>query len=367
MMQLSPKTNTFILCLYILVVISYTAFGMTVTSTIGLLNWGLMLGIICLLSFQVNLKSVFLILGAALLYLAIHLMVARTSPLAAGLFFANILFYLSLPYLRIQPQVIASLLFVLLVINVLVGFDEILYSPYSSRPSEYFKGFFHNANTNGNFACCTLAAGLLFFSNKKQCICLIILFIVYLLACKSRNALLFTLITMVMYFLLSHRKYARFAVPSYFLFFGCCLLYLIVFEPMIGGGIEIFGKKAESAGRSIQILMTINHFPVTCFGVGADIPNNYIVAQTHYSIHNMYVNTFYAMGWLYFLLYAIFIFSLYRKLHSVLAKSFLMGFHIYFMFEPGIAFGSQLISTLPIIIVIMKHIQEKYEDSTLHI
>ena len=367
-MQFSPKVNTAILSLYILVVISFTVLSVSVTSVVGLMNWGLMLGIMVWLLFQINLRPLFLFLGMTVIYFAIHLLVADTSPLAAGLFFANILLYLCLPYFRVQPEKIAGMLFALMIINALVGIKEILYSPFAGTVSEYFKGFFQNANTNGNFACCTLAAGLLFFKGKKQRFFLICLFVIYLFACKSRNALLFALITMFMYVLLSHRRFVRLAVWGYFLFFAACLLYLIVIEPMnLGEGVKVFGKEAESAGRSTQVLMAIARFPVTCFGVGADVPNDYVAAHTTYAIHNMYVNTFYAMGWGYMLIYAIFVFALYRNLRSVLAKALLMGFHIYFMFEPGMAFGTQLLSTLPIIIILIKYSQEKYENRTLHI
>ena len=90
-MQFSPKVNTAILSLYILVVISFTVLSVSVTSVVGLMNWGLMLGIMVWLLFQINLRPLFLFLGMTVIYFAIHLLVADTSPLAAGLFFANIL------------------------------------------------------------------------------------------------------------------------------------------------------------------------------------------------------------------------------------------------------------------------------------
>ena len=147
-MQFSPKVNTAILSLYILVVISFTVLSVSVTSVVGLMNWGLMLGIMVWLLFQINLRPLFLFLGITVVYFAIHLLVADTSPLAAGLFFANILLYLCLPYFRVQPEKIAGMLFALMIINALVGIKEILYSPFAGTVSEYFKGFFQNANTS---------------------------------------------------------------------------------------------------------------------------------------------------------------------------------------------------------------------------
>ena len=75
-----------------------------------------------------------------------------------------------------------------------------------------------------------------------------------------------------MYVLLSHRRFVRLAVWGYFLFFAACLLYLIVIEPMnLGEGVKVFGKEAESAGRSTQVLMAIARFPVPVFtAVGHD-------------------------------------------------------------------------------------------------
>ncbi len=367
-MQFSPKINTLLLCVYILLVIAYTAFGLSVTSFVGLMEWSIMILFVTVLAFKKGyVRSVIWYMIAVMVFLLLHVMNADTSLLTAGLFLVNILLFLFLPDLHVNVRVIAYLLFVLLIVNFIVGFREVLYSPFASTVDEYFSGFFQNSNTNGNFACCVLAAVLLLLKNRKVRICTISLFLVYLFACKSRNALLFTLLVVYFYNILSCKKLAKFALPSFIMILAGSLFYLAVIEPAVDADFEVFGKSGNSAGRSVQILLAMSRFPVTFFGVGATVPNDYVTAVTEFAIHNMYVNTFYAMGWGYIVLFFIFVFKLYCLLHSNLAKAFLMSFLMYFIFEPGTAFGTQLVVSLPFIILLIKLGQEKYENRTLHL
>lgn len=323
---------------------------------------------VVILLFRKNyVRSVIWYMIVVMVFFLFHVIKADTSLLTAGLFLFNILLFLLLPNLHVNVRAIAYLLFILFVANFVIGFKEVLYSPFASGVNEYFSGIFRNSNTNRNFACCVLAAVLLFLDNKRVRMGTMLLFVVYLFACKSRNALLFTLLVFYFYHVLSLKKIAKFALPSFVLLLAGSLLYLAVIEPITDADFEVFGKSGNSAGRSVQILLAMSQFPITLFGVGATVPNDYVIASTEYAIHNMYVNTFYAMGGGYIVLFFIFVFKLYRALHSNLAKAFLMSFLMYFMFEPGTAFGTQLVVSLPFIILLLKLGQEKYENSTLHL
>lgn len=367
-MQFSSKINTILLCIYILLVVAYAAFDFSVTSFVGLMEWSVMILFVSVLLFRKNyVRSVIGYMIAVVIFFLFHIMKADTSLLTAGLFLVNMLLFLFLPDLHVNVRVVAYLLFGLFAANLVIGFEEVLYSPFAGGVSEYFSGIFRNSNTNGNFACCVLAAILLFLDNKKMRMCTVLLFLVYLYACKSRNALLFVVLVVYFYNLLSSKRFAKFALPSFIVIWVGSLFYLTIIEPAIDADFEVFGKSGNSAGRSVQILLTMSRFPITFLGVGATVPNDYVIASTEYSIHNMYVNTFYAMGWGYIVLYFIFVFKLYYALHSNLAKAFLMGFLMYFMFEPGTAFGVQLIVSLPFIILLIKLGQEKYEDRTLYL
>lgn len=366
-MNFSRTVNTKIVLLYIVTLIVYAILRAETTSLIGLINWALMLLLIYLSLNRTKSKYIIVTIFSILLYFIIHkLFGGQTELLTSGMYIANVCLFVSLPNLNFNVKPIAYCLLGLMILNVFVGLNEIINSPYAVRVDDYFSGLFNNSNTNGNFACCAFAAVFLFIKRKNIRYLTLFMFVIYLVACKSRNALLFAIIAWGMHYLLSS-KWKNKAIYLYSAFFIFCFVYLILIEPMVSGnGPEIFGKKASSAGRSIQILMTIKNFPLTFWGLGDTVPGNYIIHKTSYAIHNMYVNTIYAMGVVYIVIYARFISSTYKRLKSTLAKSFLLAFLVYFMFEPGMAFSPLMINSLPLLIILFKLCEERYENNTLY-
>lgn len=353
--------------LYVFFTLLYSIFSSGTTSPVGLMLWGTLLSVLIVSLPQFNFKGYGIFLSAVFIYGIVHIAVADTSPLTMGLVFANILLYICLIQIQIQYIYIVRLLIAFFIINLLFNLGQLYDSISATRVNDYFYGFLHNANTNGLYAAEVLAATLLFVKNKKIRYFVIILFFIYLIGCHSRNLLLFCLISYAFY-RMQISRFSKWSIPLFLIFILGSLYYLIAIEPsMAVSGFEIFGKKASSAGRSSQIIGIISHFDLTLFGVGFDLPNNYSIRNSHYAVHNMYVNSLYSMGIVYFILYIYFIYSkLYKKLQSPLAKAFLLSFSIYFMFEPGTFFYVGMFS-IPIIILLLKLNQEQNENRTLYL
>lgn len=366
-MNFSRTVNTNIILLYIITLIIYAILRAETTSLVGLINWALLLSLVFLSLNQTKSKYIIVTIFSTISYFILHkLFGGQTELLTSGMYIANISLFVSLPNLNFNVKPIAYFLLGLMVLNIFVGFNEVIQSPHAVRVDDYFSGLFNNSNTNGNFACCALAAVFLFIKKKKIRRFTLFIFIIYLLACKSRNALLFSIIACGMNYLLLS-KWKNKAIYLYSAFFIFCFVYLILIEPLLAGnGPEIFGKEASSAGRSLQILITIKNFPLTFWGLGDTVPGDYVISETGYAIHNMYVNTIYAMGIMYVAIYVRFIFDTYKRLKSILAKSFLLAFLVYFLFEPGMAFSPLMINSLPLLIILFKLSEEKHENNTLH-
>ncbi len=307
-----------------------------------------------------------MIIFSTIIYLIFHLTIAESSIMTVILIMAIVLFYIYLKYTDISVSHVAYLLIFLFILNTVLTFDKLLHSIFSPSYLDWYKGLFLNPNTNGIFAANVLAATFLFIKNKKTRYIVSILFILYLLGCKSRNMLLFILSTFAFYQLYKTR-FSRYAFLFFSLFICIILFYLIKIEPQMTAEIELFGKSGGSAGRSSQIIYIIKEFPLTLFGLGKDIPNNYSLATNGYAVHNFYINTIYGMGIIFLIIYFAFIKDIYNNLSSNIAKSFLLSFHIYFMFEPGMPFYALMQNGLPIILILLKYKQEKNEYYTLHL
>ncbi|MCS2894132.1 hypothetical protein NXY11_03285 [Parabacteroides faecis] len=137
------------------------------------------------------------------------------------------------------------------------------------------------------------------------------------------------------------------------LFLSSSLYYMIVIEPYLVNLylFNLFGKTEGSTGRALQILFVIQNFDINLWGYGRSLINDAVTDELSYVIHNLYINTLYAMGLLYFLFYLYFISRFYIYLKNYESRVFLLSFHVYFFFETGVAFGFALNYFLPMIII----------------
>ena len=366
-MLFSKKTNTVIVGLYIFSIIVSAAFGGGKFSFWGLANWGTMLALLVTSFYQYPGKYPVLPMAVFSGCLILHTLYGETSWLSSSLLLVNFLLYLFVCRLPVKTEWIGYLLGILMVVNGGVGILQHLHVVEQKDWLTSFTGLFENPNSTVSFGCSALAAVLLFVRNNRVKVAALVAFALYLATCHSRNAVLFTAVTGGMYFLLNTR-WKKSAVWLYLLFFIFCLYFMIVLEPHLAlektGG--FFGKDMGSSGRSHLLLLAVKYFPLTFWGEGVNMPNFYVAHFSGYAIHNFYVNTLYAMGCVYSVIYIIFVVQLYRALQSTLARAFLFGFHIFFMFEPGLAFGATMVVGLPILLLLLKLGEEKHEHRTRH-
>lgn len=246
--------------------------------------------------------------------------------------------------------------FLLLFYGGLVVFDlnGMIRCIFSPSYDEGWKSIFYNSNIASVFICSVFCATYLFLKNKLLIVLSFVLTVGGLLACKSRNALLFFLI--VNFFLFfkpwchKRQKYFPFIVCFFLL---AILYYMIVIEPYLVNVsfFNLFGKSEGSTGRAFQILFVIQNFDSNLWGYGRSLINEAVTDEVSYVIHNLYINTLYAMGWAYFLFYLYFVYRFYNYLQTYESRIFLLSFHVYFFFETGIAWGFALNYFLPMLII----------------
>lgn len=348
------RANTILLGAFMGSSIFYTINKATPLSIEGLFMLGMMLLFICwkVINGASFSRSNIALTLICILYFSIHLIFTDTRIENVALNISSIIFFIVLQKTKINKQKIAAGLLLFWITNILFYLNSFINSFQGTAVKEYFSGFFQNSNTFAAYSAIVLASTLLFFKNNKVKIFVIILFIITLFAHHSRNTLLFTLSSGVFYFLFIKGK-AKASIILFSIIILGSFFYIIVIEPnsqIIN--FTMFGKKADTAGRSEQVLAIIQHFDLSWFGVGGDIIAKYSQETNEYSLHNAWVNTIYSMGIVYVMLYAKFIQKIFIRLTS-LAKSILLGFHIYFFFEPGLFFSILLISSFPLIVIIL--------------
>ncbi len=308
-------------------------------------------------------SDIFIIFGS-ILYFSGYLLFTDASVNNMGLSLSSILFFLALQYARVDGRKIALGLMAFWLFSVVLHPGAFVNSFTATHVVDYFSGFFENSNTFAAYSAVTFFAAVIFVRNQRLRWFVTTVFFVMLFAHHSRNALLFALLSYVFYFLMKRGWY--WLPPCLFsLIIGGALLFLVVIEPNQSVvNFMLFGKKANTAGRSSQVLSIINHFDIKWFGEGAETITKYSIVANNYAVHNVWINTLYSMGIIYFILYAIFIRKVYKNI-SPLAQSFLLGFHVYSFFEPGLFFSILMVSSFPIIIAIIS--QKEYENSSLYI
>lgn len=349
MTKVLGKELTWLVVLNIVLVTAYSAMKADPTSVIGFAMWASFMLPVILRSTERKMRrsTPWLIVLAG--YFVLHAVLAQTSLLTVMTYLLVMLYYFVLDGAQIQHRPIRWTFVALLILSVLVDTQGIYVGLVSSYYLDSFEGIFSNPNTCGLFLCVAFFVVLTFRkSSEKPNIWLMLAVIVLIIATKSRNALLF-LILFGGFYKLQTWGWRRFVPYVFLAIWALALFYLVVIEPQAAVGVEVLGKKAGSAGRSIQVLTTIQNFPLTLFGVGADLPNNLALNLTGYPVHNAYINTIYAMGVVYMAIYIAFIVRIYRATEDFRGTAFLLAVHIYFFFEPGMMFSPLMLNSLPII------------------
>lgn len=225
--------------------------------------------------------------------------------------------------------------------------------------SDLYKGIFQNANSNGGFSLFTFFFAFIFCKDKTIRYIMLVLTFSSIVASGSRNAMLSCLLFFAFLFI-QRTKFKKFAFSAFITFLLLSFFYLFFVEMNSDVDFTVMGKEANSAGRSEQIAMVVATYPLSLFGSGKDLVDNFVNDLTGFAVHNFYVSSLYSMGIIILVGYMLYVHKLYKNTMSSKAKAALLASNIYFFFEPGISFYLQMLNVYPIMVVIMQMNQEKY-------
>ena len=362
----STATNTILLGGFMASSIVYTATKVAPLSIQGIIMFALMLIFIgwnASRGVKFSTSDALVVLGSIFYYSGYLLFTdARLENIA--LYLSSIIFFVILQKARVDGHRIAVGLIVFWLLSIVLHPIELIDSFTATRVVDYFSGFFDNSNTFAAYSIVVFSSTFIFVENRRVRWFIAVVFFVMLFAHHSRNTLLFVLLSFIFYFLFTKGK-GRLVPWLFFTIIVGALLFLIVIEPNLAAlDLTVFGKKADTAGRSTQVLSVINNFDIRWLGNGLDTISEYTHNVNSYALHNAWINTLYSMGIIYFVLYIVFVRGVYRNI-PIIAKSFLLGSHVYSFFEPGLFFSILMVSSFPIIVVIIS--QNKYENRPLYI
>lgn len=304
-------------------------------------------------------KKDYLLLFFLILYIILHSFSGETSKSTLLLIIIRFFFLIRLKYVDINTKFIGHGFLTFFIVLMFLDFPLLISNLYTLAGESSFSSIFRNPNTLGVVITLVTTSTFVFINNKKIRSLSIPLLIMGLMACKSRNAVLFMISAIGFYYILKTR-FAKYVPVIFTLIIGFALYYLMIIEPQSQTSqVALFGKESGSSGRSLQIILTMAKFPLTFFGVGNELPNEYSMVYTGYPIHCFYINTLYSMGIVYLTIYLIFIYQIFKKLNSKLAKAFLLSSHIHFMFEPGMAYSLDMQTYFPILFATLQIASEK--------
>lgn len=315
-----------------------------------------------------NLKLTLSKLSVALIIVFIlHLVYTTDRITTVILLISTLLFYETLKKAPVSYKPIVYFFVAFTLVEVLITYQnmfESLMVQHTNREGLYL-GFFANSNTNAGYLLNSLYAALLFLNKSKYRTLLLLITLVAIVATGSRNAVL--CVILIFCFNTLHRmpRFNKYGFTAFILIISAAFVYLYFFEMQSSIDFTFMGKEANSAGRAYQIAIVIANFPITLLGSGKDVIESYVNFAGDYSIHNFYVNSLYALGILPILGYIYYIYDLYKKIESSMAKSVLLSSNVYFFFEPGVCFYFVFLTMMPILLVILKYNQETHSERNI--
>lgn len=348
--SLNQKINSTLLLIVISTMLIVTIFKLEI-------NWVMFLSLIASLLLIIksilsncNLFSRYTLLMSVIFIL--HYMLTLEKFSTFGLMMMTLYLYEAVKHNQFNYKMIIYPVVFVFLIGLFITFPEMLQSLQMQHINRggLYAGIFQNSNTNAAFCLVVFTSVVLFFRNTKKKKILIGLIIFCVISTGSRNAILF-LILLIGFYYLHKTKFAKYSYIFFLLFLIVSFSYMFLFELNHVVDFNFMGKEANSAGRSEQIIFVINSFPLRLFGNGKDVIDNTLSHWTDFSIHNFYINSLYSFGVIPLLGYFYFIYVLWNKQVSILGKSFLLVFNIYFFFEPGTCFYLIFMNVAPILIL----------------
>lgn len=302
---------------------------------------------------------------AMMIILCLHFVFTSDKVTTMILCLITLFLYEAVANQRYSVRAVLYIFLISFAIGFVLTFPSFLSSLFvvHTDRSDYYQSFFHNSNTYSAFCLMTLMCTIMFMKPSKVKLILTILLVLNIYASGSRNGLLF-LITSVCFYFFHKSKFAKYSYVLFILFLLMATYYLFFIEMSSSIDFTVMGKSANSAGRALQIIYVIDEFPLKLLGCGKDIIDASINRIGDYSIHNFYINSLYSFGVMPLLGYLYYIYRIWKTLPSIVAKSFLMAFNIYFFFEPGTCYYLLFLNVMPMIIILLsKQLPERENNN----
>ena len=227
--------------------------------------------------------------------------------------------------------------------------------------STLYEGLYTNPNTTSEMYLIVIMCTLLFIKTPYLRKVFVFSSIVCIFATGCRNGLLCLALFLFLRWMLEKTSPKRVFI-LFLIILLSVFIYMVFIESQHIIDINYMGKEAGSSGRSAQIIYVINHFSLNLFGHGRDVILNAIVSKEHYAVHNFYVHSIYSSGALIVLGYFYYIYDVYKKLSSIVAKAFMLTFHFSFFFEPGLCYYYSISVVLVNVILSLKFIEERNSE-----
>jgi len=200
--------------------------------------------------------------------------------------------------------------------------------------ADLYSGLYTNSNTTATMSNIVIMSALLFLKTPYVKNIFMICSLIGLFATGCRGGFI-NLCTCLLFYWLLKKIGQKTAFFAFLLFLIVAFLYMVFVEAQHLVDFKFMGKDSSSSGRALQIIYVIRHFSVNLFGYGKDVINNAVLANEQFVIHNLYVNSLYSEGLLILLAYFYYLYHFFTQITSLVAKAFLLSFHVAFFFEPG--------------------------------
>lgn len=320
----------------ILVLLVTTSLRQTAqSSSLAIVQW-IYITLASLLLFICNpRKSKFqiLFLTCFCIYFIFHLAFTNDRLITALMLVTSVLFLINIDNKKFISKNIFYLIISYSLLNIIIFFPNFYKALRSLNIDHAFLGFTLNTNTNSTIGCLFFISGIYINSLKSSLVskAVIGLSILYLLACMSRNSMLFPVVFIILLLIAKITKKINFWGPLIILLFILSSFFFLTEKD--DSSLSFFGKEGSSF-RSSMIIYSIKNFEITWFGVGKDYLSGLIKYEFNYALHNGYLISIYSFGITYLMLYLAYIIYFYRKLRTNTSRCLILAIHSYYFFEP---------------------------------
>jgi len=276
-----------------------------------------------------------------IIYFAFHLSYTTDRVISCLMYVSCYILSLNMNIVQIKTKQIFYFIIGAALFNIIFDMSGFIVALTKLDIQYAFLGVTRNTNTTSLYGALAFISCVYLYllSAKGRIWIFLFLFFIFMVACMSRNTILFIVYSLLLFICLrnyNEKKYDKFAIVSTSCMLVLCYVFLIYIYQ--DSDINLFNKGAGSSSRTAMTIFSLENFNFSFFGLGREYISSVIHFNFSNALHNAYVFTFYSFGIFYVIFYICFITSYYKNLKYKISKSFTLGIHIYYFFEPIIFF-----------------------------